>query len=57
MVGIYCSVIGPETLDEAPFAYRDLEHITGEIGETVEITRLLKPIYNFKGGRQRRQRR
>lgn len=53
MAGIYCSVIGPDTLDEAPFAYRDIAHITGEIGETVEITRLLKTIYNFKGGRQR----
>lgn len=53
MAGIYCSVIGPETLDEAPFAYRDLAAITGQIEETVEIRKILKPVYNFKGGRQK----
>ena len=52
MKGIYSSCIGKETLDEAPFAYRGLEQIAGAISETVEITQVLKPVYNFKAGNE-----
>ena len=48
MKGIYSSVICKETLDEAPFAYRDLDSIKSQIGDTVEIKEILKPVYNFK---------
>ena len=50
MKGIYCSCIGKETLDEAPFAYREMKEITEQIQDTVEIQKVLKPIYNFKDG-------
>lgn len=50
MKGIYCSCIGKETLDEAPFAYRGMEEIAEQIQDTVEIQKILKPIYNFKDG-------
>ena len=50
MKGIYCSCIGKDTLDEAPFAYRGLQEITEVIGETVKIEKLIKPVYNFKAG-------
>lgn len=50
MRGIYCSCIGKETLDEAPFAYRDMEEIVSRIQDTVEVRKILKPIYNFKDG-------
>ena len=50
MKNVHSPSIGKGTLDEAPFAYRDLESITGAIKETVEITAVLKPVYNFKGG-------
>lgn len=50
MKGIYCSCIAADTLDEAPFAYRTLGEITDDIQETVEITNVLKPVYNFKAG-------
>ncbi len=50
MKGIYCSCIGKETLDEAPFAYRGMKEITEQIQDTVEIQKILKPIYNFKDG-------
>ncbi len=53
MKGIYSSCIGKETLDEAPFAYRDISYITEAIAQTVDITRILKPIYNYKGGNVR----
>lgn len=50
MEGIYCSCIGPDTLDEAPFAYRSIDMILEQIKDTVEVTKLLKPVYNFKAG-------
>ena len=53
MKGIYTSCIGKGTLDEAPFAYRDASYITGAIADTVEITKVLKPIYNYKGGSEK----
>lgn len=48
MRGIYSSRISADTLDEAPFAYRSLEEIVGRLGETIEIAKVLKPVYNFK---------
>ncbi len=51
MKGIYCTCIGRDTLDEAPFAYRKMEEIAGQIAETVRIERILKPVYCFKAGR------
>ncbi|MBR5800837.1 MAG: RtcB family protein [Lachnospiraceae bacterium] len=50
MKGIYCSCIGADTLDEAPFAYRPVEQIRKHIEDTVEVTHMLKPVYNFKTG-------
>ena len=50
MKGIYCSCIGKEILDEAPFAYRGMEEIVEQIQDTVEVQKILKPIYNFKDG-------
>ena len=37
-------------MDEAPFAYHAMEKLLGNIEDTVEVTRRLKPIYNFKAG-------
>lgn len=50
MKGIYSSCISKDTLDEAPFAYRNIEDITQVINETVCIENVIKPIYNFKAG-------
>lgn len=50
MKGIYSSCVGAETLDEAPFAYRSITEIAEQIRDTVEVTELLKPVYNFKAG-------
>lgn len=50
MNGIYSSCIGADTLDEAPFAYRSITEISGRIGDTVRITQILKPVYNYKAG-------
>ena len=50
MKGIYSSCVGADTLDEAPFAYRSIAEIVGQIKDNVEITEVLKPVYNFKAG-------
>ena len=50
MKGVYSSCIGADTLDEAPAAYRSMDEIAGQIKDTVEVTELLKPVYNFKAG-------
>lgn len=50
MKGIYSSCISAGTLDEAPFAYRGIDEIKKSIEPTVEITEILKPVYNFKSG-------
>ena len=52
MKGIYSSCIGKETLDEAPFAYRALNDIAEAIGDTVTIHKIIRPVYNFKAGRE-----
>lgn len=50
MKGIYSSCISKDTLDEAPFAYRNMESIKEAIQATVAIEKVIKPIYNFKAG-------
>lgn len=50
MKGIYSTCVGSDTLDEAPFAYRSMEEIAEQIRDTVQITEILKPVYNYKAG-------
>lgn len=50
MKGIYCSCIGKDTLDEAPFAYRGIAEIKKYLSDTIEIQEVLKPVYNYKAG-------
>lgn len=50
MKGIYSSCISKDTLDETPFAYRNLDSIKEAIVDTVSIEKVIKPIYNFKAG-------
>lgn len=48
MKDIFTTSVCDETLDEAPMAYKPLEEIVECIQETVEIQKILKPIYNYK---------
>ena len=48
MAGIYTTCISESTLDEAPFAYKDYKQIMEHIKPTVDITKRIEPIYNFK---------
>ena len=48
MEGIYTTSVNESTLDEAPMAYKSLDDIIDIISETVDIIKILKPVYNFK---------
>ena len=48
MEGIYTTCILPETLDEAPMAYKNMDEIVASIGPTAEIIERIRPLYNFK---------
>ncbi len=48
MKNIYTTSVSKETLDEAPFVYKPMQEIIDNIGDTVDILKIIKPIYNFK---------
>ena len=48
MKGIYSSCISKGTLDEAPFAYREISEILSAINPTVSVEKIIRPVYNFK---------
>lgn len=50
MDGIYSSTISSATLDECPMAYKGMQEILDQIGPTAEVEKIIKPVYNFKGG-------
>ena len=45
MEGIYTTSVCKDTLDECPMAYKSIDDIVRYIGETVEIEKVIKPIY------------
>ena len=50
MKGIYSTSVGRGTLDECPMAYKGMDDIVNNIGDTAEIADIIKPVYNFKAG-------
>ena len=48
MKDVYTTSVVKETIDEAPFVYKPMQEIIDNIKDTVEIERIIKPIYNFK---------
>lgn len=48
MQGIYTTSVNRSTIDESPMAYKPIEEIVTNIQDTVEIVKIIKPIYNFK---------
>lgn len=47
MEGIYCS-LNENVKDESPFVYKPMEEIIRNIQDTVEVLKIIKPIYNAK---------
>lgn len=48
MDGIWSTSVSKMTLDEAPMAYKPMDDILSNIGDTAEIVETIKPVYNFK---------
>ena len=48
MKGIYTTSVCKGTIDESPFAYKSINDIIDNIKETIDIIKIIKPIYNFK---------
>ena len=48
MEGIYTTSVGQDTLDECPMAYKPIDSIVNNIGPTVDIVKIIRPVYNFK---------
>ena len=48
MQGIFSTSVGQSTIDESPMAYKPMQSIIDNIGDTVEIEEIVKPLYNFK---------
>lgn len=48
MKNIYTTSVNENTIDEAPFVYKPIQEIIDNIGDTVDIIKIIKPIYNFK---------
>lgn len=48
MKGIYTTSVNQSTIDESPMAYKPMNEILEHIKDTVEIVKIIKPVYNFK---------
>lgn len=48
MQGIYTTSVNQSTIDESPMAYKPIDEIVENIKDTVDILKIIKPIYNFK---------
>lgn len=48
MLGIFTTTATESTLDESPMAYKPMQEIMELISPTVDIVKVIKPIYNFK---------
>ena len=48
MEGVFSTSVLKETIDESPMAYKRWEDIREEVGEAVEVSALLRPVYNLK---------
>lgn len=51
MNGIYTTSVSEDTLDECPMAYKPMESIVANVEPTVEIVKVIRPVYNFKAGK------
>ncbi len=48
MQGVFTTTAEEGSLDECPMAYKAPERILSQIGETVAVHEIIRPVYNFK---------
>ncbi len=51
MAGIYSESVNDFTRDESPMAYKPAAEIIANIGDTVSIDTIIRPIFNFKASK------
>ena len=51
MEGIFTTSANASTIDESPMAYKPADEIMKLIEPTVQIEKIIRPIYNFKAGK------
>ena len=44
--------VSKDTIDESPMVYKSMQEIMDNIKGTVDIVSVIKPIYNFKAGKE-----
>lgn len=49
MTNVFSSCINENTIDESPMAYKPFSMIENHLKETIDITNIVRPIYNLKG--------
>ena len=50
--GVYTTTANKDTLDECPMAYKSPDRILPYLGECVTVEKRLRPLYNFKAGKE-----
>lgn len=48
MKGVWSTSVCESTIDESPMAYKPIEEIVDNIGDSVEVLNRIIPLYNFK---------
>lgn len=48
MKNIYTTSVNEETKDESPFVYKSIHEILEHVVPTIEVIKIIKPVYNFK---------
>ena len=48
MKDVYTTSVCVKTLDESPMVYKPMKEIIDNIKDTVDVIKIIKPIYNFK---------
>ncbi|MCL2412361.1 MAG: RtcB family protein [Treponema sp.] len=55
MEGIYSTSVNKNTIDESPFAYKDMNEIISNIKPTAKILKVIKPVYNYKAAENKKR--
>ena len=48
MKDVWTTSVSVDTIDESPMAYKPMESILENIGDTVTVVDIINPVYNFK---------
>lgn len=51
MNGIYSESVNEFTIDESPMVYKPADEIISNIGDTVTIDSIIRPVFNFKASK------